>query len=71
MWRQAIADRINCSREEMVDHSERQMIYHLFTQLPSHSPARSMRRQSTRCAPTPKGRDEMHLAVGTDGFHKP
>ena len=35
MWRQAIADRINCSREEMVDHSERQMIYHLFAQLPS------------------------------------
>ena len=35
MWRQAIADRINLWREEMLDHSERQMISHLFTQLPS------------------------------------
>jgi hypothetical protein len=37
----------------------------------SRSPARSMRSQSTHCASTPKGRDEMHLAVGTDRFHKP
>ena len=35
MERHPITDRINVSREEMLDHSERQMIPHLFTQLPS------------------------------------
>jgi hypothetical protein len=30
-----MVDHINFSREEMLDHSERQMISHLFTQLPS------------------------------------
>jgi len=36
-----------------------------------YSPTRSMRNQSTSCAPTPEGRDEMHLAVRAHRLHKP